>query len=100
MPLTAPARGEREMAQDTTTVEGETPVGERAEPDKSPRVANREQPTKRAELTNYEIVQHYFEIAADRLKLADDVRAVMLPAYREVQIQIPIKLSDGKIHVF
>jgi glutamate dehydrogenase (NAD(P)+) len=30
----------------------------------------------------------------------DDVAAVLRSSYREVQVQIPVKLSDGKIHVF
>jgi glutamate dehydrogenase (NAD(P)+) len=54
----------------------------------------------RAEISNYEIVNHYFDLAADRLGLPDDLRAVLRSAYREVQVQIPVRLSDGKIHVF
>ena len=53
-----------------------------------------------ADLSNYEIVQHYFKLAADRLDLPDDVRKVLTSSYREVQVQIPVTLSDGKIHVF
>jgi glutamate dehydrogenase (NAD(P)+) len=90
--------------------ETETPVGEREEVDKSPQAveeAHREakasdaaKPGQRAEVSNLEIVRHYFEIAADRLKLPDDVRLVFWTPYREVTVQIPVKLSDGKIHVF
>ena len=32
--------------------------------------------------------------------LADDLRVVFWTPYREVTVQIPVKLSDGKIHVF
>ncbi len=53
-----------------------------------------------AEISNYEIVNHYFDLAAERLGVPDDVRAVLRSAYREVQVQIPVRLSDGKIHVF
>ncbi len=88
------------MAEATTTRREEDETGTRKEPDKSPRAANREDVAKPAELSNYEIVQHYFSAAADRLDLADDLRAVLLSAYREVQVQVPIKLSDGKIHVY
>jgi glutamate dehydrogenase (NAD(P)+) len=59
-----------------------------------------ESPTRRAEISNYDIVRHWFNTAADRIGLADDLRAVMLSAYREVQVQIPVRLSDGKIHVY
>ena len=54
----------------------------------------------RAEVSNYEIVQHHFRAAAERLDLPEDVTTVMGTSYREVTVQIPIKLSDGKTHVF
>src|SRR6059058_776559 len=57
-------------------------------------------PAQRAEVSNYEIVTHYFDTAADRLGVRDDLRAVLASAYREVQVQIPVRLSDGRIHVF
>ncbi len=68
--------------------------------DKSPREANRGQAAGRAEVSNFEIVDHWFTLAADRLEIPDDVRAVLSSSYREVQVQIPASLSDGKIHVF
>jgi glutamate dehydrogenase (NAD(P)+) len=71
-----------------------------AHPDKSPRASNRAAKAKRAEVSNYEIVTHYFNAAAERLGVEDDLRAVLSSAYREVQVQIPVKLSDGRIHVF
>jgi glutamate dehydrogenase (NAD(P)+) len=54
----------------------------------------------RAEISNYEIVNHWFDLACDRLGIADDVRAVLRSSYREVQVQVPIRLGDGRIHVF
>jgi glutamate dehydrogenase (NAD(P)+) len=55
---------------------------------------------RRAEVSNYEIVTRYFNAAADRLGVEDDLRAVLSSAYREVQVQIPVKLSDGRVHVY
>jgi glutamate dehydrogenase (NAD(P)+) len=55
---------------------------------------------KRAEISNYDIVRHWFNAAADRIGLPDDVRSVLLSAYREVQVQIPVRLRDGHIHVY
>src|SRR5262245_49991232 len=85
-------------------------VGEREEADKSPqaveeakRAAAAEgtaQPGQRAEVTNLEIVQYYFNGAADRIGLPDDLRVVFWTPYREVTVQIPVKLSDGKVHVY
>src|SRR5829696_2216876 len=54
----------------------------------------------RPEISNYDIVNHWFDLAADRMDLRDDIRAVMRSSYREVQVQIPVTLADGKIHVF
>jgi len=52
------------------------------------------------EVSNYDIVNHWFDVAADRMGLRDDIRAVVRSSYREVQVQIPVMLGDGKIHVF
>ena len=69
-------------------------------PDKSPQEANRAMPAERAEVSNYEIVEHHFARAAERLDLRDDVAAVLRSSYHEVRVQIPVKLSDGRIHVY
>ena len=57
-------------------------------------------PDDRAEISNFEVVNHYFNLAAERLKVPDDIAAVLRSAYREVQVQIPVKQSDGRIHVY
>jgi glutamate dehydrogenase (NAD(P)+) len=53
-----------------------------------------------AEVSNLEIVSHWFGLAAERLGLADDVAAVLRSPYREVRVQVPVRLGDGDIHVF
>jgi len=53
-----------------------------------------------AEVSNYEIVSHWFDQAAERLDLRDDLAAVLRSSYREVQVQIPVKQSDGRMHVY
>ena len=70
--------------------------------DKSPREANRDEaePRKTEDVSSYELVNHHFDCACDRLEVPDDVRAVLRSSYREVQVQIPIRLRDDKIHVF
>jgi glutamate dehydrogenase (NAD(P)+) len=68
--------------------------------DKSPREQNKEEGPQRAEVSNFEIVDHWFTRAADLLDVPDDVRAVLSSSYREVQVQIPVSLKDGKTHVF
>ena len=86
------------MAEDETTVA----VGEREDPDKTPEQAdNAASSTARpAEVSNLDIVRHYFENACDRLELPDDIRTVFWSPYREVTVQIPVKLADGKTHVY
>jgi glutamate dehydrogenase (NAD(P)+) len=69
-------------------------------PDRSPRAANREPTPRRAEISDYDTVNHWFDLAADRLAMADDTRAVLRSSYREVQVQIPIRLRDGRTHVY
>jgi glutamate dehydrogenase (NAD(P)+) len=53
-----------------------------------------------AEVSNWEIVTHYFDDAASRLDMSDEVAAVLKSSYREVQVQIPVVRDDGKLHVF
>jgi glutamate dehydrogenase (NAD(P)+) len=69
--------------------------------DRSPRATERRPPVaQRAELSNYDIVNHYFGVAAERLGLREDIAAVVRSSYREVQVQIPVTLSDGRIHTY
>ena len=57
-------------------------------------------PRQGAEMSNLDIVRFYFDRAVERLELADDIRAVFWTPYREVTVQIPVRLSDGITHVF
>jgi len=57
-------------------------------------------PGQRAEVSNLDIVRFYFDRAVERLELPDDLRTVFWTPYREVTVQIPVKLGDGRIHVF
>ena len=71
------------------------------EPDKSAKQTEEEPSPSRAEISNYEIVEHWFKVAAENLELPDDIAAVLRSSYREVQVQVPVRLEeDGKIHVF
>ena len=88
----------------------DTAVGERTETDKSPEATQRaaehatdgqeHKPSQRAEVSNLDIVRHYFDKAAEHMELSEDIRVVFWTPYREVTVQIPVKLSDGKTHVF
>jgi glutamate dehydrogenase (NAD(P)+) len=54
----------------------------------------------RASISDFEIVQHYFDAATERIGLPGDVREVLRTPYREISVQIPVRLADGKIHVY
>jgi glutamate dehydrogenase (NAD(P)+) len=95
------------MATKTETADA---VGEREQPDKSPEATDRAReeaeargepkPGQRAEVSNLDIVRYYFDDACERLELREDLRTVFWSPYREVTVQIPVKLSDGKVHVY
>ncbi len=57
-------------------------------------------PGDRAEVSNYEAVNHHFRAAVERLGLPDDVAEVLRSPYREVSVQIPIEQADGRIHLY
>jgi glutamate dehydrogenase (NAD(P)+) len=57
-------------------------------------------PGDRPTVSDYDIVNYYFNLACDRLELADDIREVMRTPYREVSVQIPLRMSDGTMHVY
>ena len=50
--------------------------------------------------SSIEIVSAGFQAGAEQLGLADDLAEVLRTAYREVQVQIPVRLSDGRISTF
>ena len=84
-----------------TEDESAVAIGEREHPDKSPETTDKAPARAHpAEVSNLQIVRHYFEIAADKLDLPEDLRVVFWTPYREVTVQIPVKLADGKTHVF
>jgi glutamate dehydrogenase (NAD(P)+) len=64
------------------------------------KAAGATKPGQRAEMSNLDIVRFYFDRAVERLGVPDDIRTVFWESYREVTVQIPVKLSDGKVHVY
>jgi glutamate dehydrogenase (NAD(P)+) len=88
------------MPEETTESPSELHGDGHGPPDKSPRETEVTPPVQRAEVSNYEIVAHWFALAAHRLGLREDIAAVLRSSYREVQVQLPVHLSDGRIHVF
>jgi glutamate dehydrogenase (NAD(P)+) len=57
-------------------------------------------PSERVTASDYEIANYYFDLACERLGLPDEVRAVMRTPYREITVQIPVRMSDGTLRVY
>jgi glutamate dehydrogenase (NAD(P)+) len=89
----------RERESEETSDRASEEAAEHAHGDGRPG-SERRPSSEGAEISNYDIVQHHFWQAAERLDLPDDVARVMSSSYREVTVQVPIKLDDGKTHVF
>ncbi len=53
-----------------------------------------------SEGSSFAAVSHYFALAAERLGINDGLRTVLQMPEREVQVQIPVRLADERIHVF
>jgi|SRR5215211_7325397 len=89
------------MADEATATrsDDQEQLADRDGEEQEPKPQQEKTPT-RAEVSNFEIVTHYFNVAADRLNLRDDVAEVLMSSYREVKVQIPVTLADGKIHCF
>src|ERR671919_2151173 len=90
------------MASTAKTADTETDRGpEAVEKAKEEAIgAGEPKPGQRAEVSNLDIVRYYFDGAVERLGLREDLRTVFWEPYREVTVQIPVKLSDGRIHTF
>ena len=48
----------------------------------------------------FESVNLYFQRAADKLGLADEIRELLMTAVREVQVQIPVDMDNGHLATF
>jgi glutamate dehydrogenase (NAD(P)+) len=52
------------------------------------------------EMNPFEAVSFFFDQAADHLDLADEMRQVLRGTYRELRVQVPIRMDDGRLEVF
>ena len=47
-----------------------------------------------------ETVQHYFDRAADQLDMKESMRAMLKMAKREITVEVPVEMDDGRIETF
>ena len=52
------------------------------------------------ELSPFYEVNLFFDSAADRLGLTNGLREMLKRPWRELQVQIPVRMDDGEILVF
>jgi glutamate dehydrogenase (NAD(P)+) len=52
------------------------------------------------DMSPFEAATYFFHKAADRLGLADEMRAVLATSYRELAVQIPVTMDSGKVRVY
>jgi glutamate dehydrogenase/leucine dehydrogenase len=53
------------------------------------------------DMTPFEATTYFFHLAAERLEMRDEMRAVLASTYRELSVQVPVRMEDdGKVHVF
>jgi glutamate dehydrogenase (NAD(P)+) len=53
-----------------------------------------------ADMTPDEAVGFFFDQAADHIGLSDEIRDVLKTSYRELRVQVPVRMDDGSLEVF
>src|SRR3989475_12141785 len=54
----------------------------------------------RAPMSGRAIVQNQFDRAADLINLEGYMRKILSSPFREVQVEVPVRMDDGRIEVF
>jgi glutamate dehydrogenase (NAD(P)+) len=52
------------------------------------------------DMTPFEAATYFFHRSADRLQLRDEMREVLASTYRELSVQVPLRMDDGKVVVY
>ncbi|HEV3472240.1 MAG TPA: Glu/Leu/Phe/Val dehydrogenase dimerization domain-containing protein [Actinomycetota bacterium] len=51
-------------------------------------------------MTPFESATYFFHHSADRLGLHDDMREVLATSYRELAVQVPVRMDDGRLAIY
>jgi glutamate dehydrogenase (NAD(P)+) len=57
-------------------------------------------PTPRTTMSGRAIVESQFDRAANLIGLEDYMRRILMSPFREVQVEVPVRMDDGRIEVF
>jgi glutamate dehydrogenase (NAD(P)+) len=52
------------------------------------------------DMSPFEAATYFFHQSADRLQLEDHMREVLATSYRELAVQVPVSMDDGKVRVY
>jgi glutamate dehydrogenase (NAD(P)+) len=52
------------------------------------------------ETNPFAAVTYFFEQAADHIQLEEDMREILRTSYREITVQVPVRMDDGDVCVF
>jgi glutamate dehydrogenase (NAD(P)+) len=52
------------------------------------------------EMNPFQAVNFYFDQAADHIGLSDEMREVLRSSYRELAVQVPVRMDGGRLQVF
>ena len=52
------------------------------------------------QMSAFDEVNLFFDHASDRLELSDGLREMLRRPWRELQVQVPVRMDDGRIEVF
>jgi glutamate dehydrogenase (NAD(P)+) len=53
-----------------------------------------------AETNPFQAVTLFFDRAADHIALGDEMREILRTSYRELTVQVPVRMDDGRLEVF
>ena len=51
-------------------------------------------------MTPYQAVNQFFDEAADLVHLKDEFYDVLKTSYREIDVQVPVRMESGELRVF
>jgi glutamate dehydrogenase (NAD(P)+) len=72
-------------------------------PARKPRIVSRpvqEQPVQPVQHNPYLEVLRYFDVAAKKIQLDEEVALLIKTPDRELRVEIPVRMDDGKVHSF
>ena len=51
-------------------------------------------------MTNFEAVNWFLQRGADQVGLRDEIRQLLSTPWRELRVQVPVRMDDGSVRVF